>query len=70
MLDALRPSGHPARSANVGAGHLARWSLRVVALAYLGAILLVLVGVLLVTGLWGELVAVLRGPIAGFEMPI
>ncbi len=35
-----------------------------------GGVLLVLVGVLLVTGLWGELVAVLRGPIAGFEMPI
>lgn len=56
----------------------ARWALRatgwlrgrtrVVQLA--GGVLLITVGVLLVTGMWGELVAWLRGPIAGFETPI
>jgi cytochrome c-type biogenesis protein len=35
-----------------------------------GGVLLVVVGLLLVTGLWGELIAMLRGPIAGFETPI
>lgn len=35
-----------------------------------GGGLLIVVGVLLVTGLWAELVAVLRGPIAGFETTI
>lgn len=35
-----------------------------------GGVLLVVVGVMLVTGLWGQLVAMLRGPIAGFELPI
>ncbi|WP_243790228.1 cytochrome c biogenesis CcdA family protein [Saccharopolyspora gloriosae] len=35
-----------------------------------GGALLVVVGVLLVTGLWGELVTVLREPVAGFETPI
>lgn len=35
-----------------------------------GGALLVAVGLLLVTGLWAELVAVLRGPVAGFETPI
>lgn len=35
-----------------------------------GATLLILVGIALVTGLWAELIAVLRGPIAGFETPI
>lgn len=35
-----------------------------------GGGLLIVVGVLLVTGLWADLIAVLRGPIAGFETPI
>jgi cytochrome c-type biogenesis protein len=45
-----------------------RGHLRGVQLA--GGGLLILVGVLLVTGLWADLIAVLRGPIAGFETPI
>lgn len=35
-----------------------------------GGVLLIVVGVALVTGLWAELIAVLRGPVAGFETPI
>ncbi|MGH3720274.1 MAG: cytochrome c biogenesis CcdA family protein [Pseudonocardiaceae bacterium] len=35
-----------------------------------GGMLLIVVGVALVTGLWAELIAVLRGPVAGFETPI
>jgi cytochrome c-type biogenesis protein len=35
-----------------------------------GGGLLVAVGVLLVTGLWAELVAIFREPITGFETPI
>ncbi|EHR61521.1 MULTISPECIES: cytochrome c biogenesis CcdA family protein [Saccharomonospora] len=35
-----------------------------------GGVLLLCVGVLLVTGLWADLVAVLRGPIAGFTTPL
>jgi cytochrome c-type biogenesis protein len=35
-----------------------------------GGVLLLAVGVLLVTGLWADLVAVLRGPIAGFSTPL
>lgn len=35
-----------------------------------GGAMLVLVGVLLVTGLWGELVNAMRGPISGFEPPL
>lgn len=35
-----------------------------------GGVLLVVVGLLLVTGLWAELIALLRGPVAGFETPI
>jgi cytochrome c-type biogenesis protein len=35
-----------------------------------GGVLLIAVGVALVTGLWAELVAILRGPVAGFETPI
>lgn len=53
----------------------ARWALRSAgwlrrngrAVQIAGGVLLVVVGLLLVTGLWGELIAVLRGPIAGFE---
>ncbi|MGW1677187.1 cytochrome c biogenesis CcdA family protein [Saccharopolyspora sp. NPDC002376] len=53
----------------------ARWALhsadwlrrngRVIQIA--GGVLLVVVGLLLVTGLWGDLIALLRGPIAGYE---
>lgn len=35
-----------------------------------GGVLLIVVGLLLVTGLWGELVALLRGPISGFTTPL
>ncbi|HJT04884.1 MAG TPA: cytochrome c biogenesis protein CcdA, partial [Pseudonocardiaceae bacterium] len=35
-----------------------------------GGSLLVMVGLLLVTGLWAELIAILRAPVAGFEAPI
>ncbi|MGW5721461.1 cytochrome c biogenesis CcdA family protein [Amycolatopsis sp. NPDC003865] len=35
-----------------------------------GGVLLLAVGVLLVTGLWGTLVAYMRGPIAGFTTPL
>ncbi|MDQ3762257.1 MAG: cytochrome c biogenesis CcdA family protein [Actinomycetota bacterium] len=35
-----------------------------------GGALLIAVGLLLVTGLWAELIAVLRGPVTGFETPI
>ncbi|MGH3865568.1 MAG: cytochrome c biogenesis CcdA family protein [Pseudonocardiaceae bacterium] len=35
-----------------------------------GGVLLIAVGVALVTGLWAELIAILRGPVAGFETPI
>ena len=35
-----------------------------------GGALLVLVGLLLVTGLWAQVLAELRGPIAGFETPL
>jgi cytochrome c-type biogenesis protein len=35
-----------------------------------GGVLLLAVGVLLVTGLWADLVAALRGPIAGFSTPL
>ncbi|MGI8308708.1 cytochrome c biogenesis CcdA family protein [Saccharopolyspora hattusasensis] len=56
----------------------ARWAIRSAgwlrrraqAIQIVGGVLLVVVGLLLVTGLWGELIAVLRGPIAGFETPI
>jgi cytochrome c-type biogenesis protein len=45
-----------------------RQHLRGVQLA--GGTMLILIGVLLVTGLWAEFVAVLREPVAGFETPI
>jgi cytochrome c-type biogenesis protein len=35
-----------------------------------GGALLILVGLALVTGLWAEFIAVLRGPVSGFETPI
>lgn len=35
-----------------------------------GGVLLIVVGVLLVTGLWGGLVPLLRGPISGFTTPL
>src|SRR5262249_56591267 len=52
-----------ARRAVRGVGWLRR-HVRGVQLA--GGGLLVVVGLLLVTGLWAELIAVLRGPVAGF----
>ena len=56
----------------------ARWAVRSAdwlrargrAIQLVGGGLLVVVGVLLVTGLWGELIAVLREPVAGYETPI
>jgi cytochrome c-type biogenesis protein len=56
----------------------ARWAVRSAgwlrrrgrAIQLAGGGLLVVVGVLLVTGWWGELIAVLRGPISGFELPL
>lgn len=36
----------------------------------LGGAMLIVVGILLVTGLWAEFVALLRGPVSGFETPI
>ncbi|MBV9142886.1 MAG: cytochrome c biogenesis protein CcdA [Pseudonocardiales bacterium] len=35
-----------------------------------GGVLLIVVGVALVTGLWAELIALLRRPVAGFETPM
>jgi cytochrome c-type biogenesis protein len=35
-----------------------------------GGAMLIVVGLLLVTGLWAEFVAVVRGPVSGFETPI
>lgn len=40
------------------------------AIQIVGGALLVLVGVLLVTGLWGVLIAWLRAPIGGFTTPL
>lgn len=56
----------------------ARWAVRSAswlrrrgrAIQLAGGAFLVVVGVLLVTGLWGEVIAMLRGPIAGFQAPI
>ncbi|HEY6422511.1 MAG TPA: cytochrome c biogenesis protein CcdA [Pseudonocardiaceae bacterium] len=45
-----------------------RGHVRIVQLA--GGAMLIVVGLLLVTGLWAELIAVLRGPVRGFETPI
>jgi cytochrome c-type biogenesis protein len=35
-----------------------------------GGVLLIVVGLLLVTGLWADLIAILRRPVTGFETPI
>ncbi|MEU0470253.1 cytochrome c biogenesis CcdA family protein [Amycolatopsis sp. NPDC006131] len=35
-----------------------------------GGVLLIAIGVALVTGLWGEVIAWLRGPISGFTVPL
>jgi cytochrome c-type biogenesis protein len=35
-----------------------------------GGLLLIAIGVALVTGLWDEVIAWLRGPIAGFTLPL
>ncbi|WP_444543296.1 cytochrome c biogenesis CcdA family protein [Longimycelium tulufanense] len=56
----------------------ARWALRTSGwlrrngrkVQYVGGAMLVLVGVLLVTGAWGVMLAWLQKPIAGFELPI
>lgn len=56
----------------------ARWAVRSAgwlrrrgrAIQLAGGALLVVVGLLLVTGLWGQIVSVVREPIAGFELPI
>lgn len=56
----------------------AQWALRTAgwlrrhtrAVQIVGGVMLLIVGLLLVTGLWGEMVAWLRGPIAGFTTPI
>nr|WP_228046551.1 cytochrome c biogenesis CcdA family protein [Saccharopolyspora sp. HNM0983] len=56
----------------------ARWAVRSAgwlrrrgrAIQIAGGLLLVVVGLLLVTGLWGELIAMLRGPINAYELPI
>lgn len=58
----------------LGAGHAVRalgWLRRHArGIQLAGAAMLLLVGAALVTGMWAELVAVLRGPISGFETPI
>jgi cytochrome c-type biogenesis protein len=35
-----------------------------------GGIFLIVVGIALVTGLWGDVIAWLRGPISGFTIPV
>ena len=40
------------------------------ALQISGGVMLLALGVLLVTGLWGEFIAWLRGPIAGYTLPL
>jgi cytochrome c-type biogenesis protein len=35
-----------------------------------GGVLLIAIGVALATGLWGEVIAWLRGPISGFTVPL
>ncbi|MGI5506371.1 cytochrome c biogenesis protein CcdA [Lentzea sp. CA-135723] len=56
-----------ARWAVTTAGWLKRHT-RAVQLA--GGVLLLAVGALLVTGLWGEVIIWLRGPISGFSTPL
>jgi cytochrome c-type biogenesis protein len=54
------------------------WAVRTVAwmrrhiraLQISGGVMLLALGVLLVTGLWGEFIAWLRGPIAGYTLPL
>jgi len=56
----------------------ARWAVRATGwvrrhirrVQQLGGVLLIAVGVALVTGLWGEVIAWLRGPISGFTTPL
>jgi cytochrome c-type biogenesis protein len=52
----------------IGAMSWLRQHVRGIQLA--GGALLIVVGLLLVTGLWAELIAVLQGPVRGFETPI
>lgn len=35
-----------------------------------GGVFLIVVGIALVTGLWGDVIAWLRGPISGFTIPV
>ncbi|SDJ81419.1 cytochrome c-type biogenesis protein [Actinopolyspora mzabensis] len=56
-----------ARWAVRGTGWLRRHSRTI---QWVGGLLLILVGLLLVTGLWGSMIASLRAPINGFELPI
>ncbi len=56
-----------ARWAVRATGWLGRHILRV---QQVGGALLLTIGIALVTGLWGELISWLRGPIAGFTLPI
>ena len=56
----------------------ARWAVRAMGwlrrhmrrIQQVGGAFLIAIGVALVTGLWGELIAWLRGPISGFTIPI
>lgn len=56
----------------------ARWAVRATGwlrrhvrrVQQVGGVFLLAIGIALVTGLWGELIAWLRGPIAGFTLPI
>ncbi|MFN2536180.1 MAG: cytochrome c biogenesis protein CcdA, partial [Pseudonocardiaceae bacterium] len=56
----------------------ARWAVRsagwlrrhISAVHTAGGVLLVAIGVALLTGLWGEVIAWLRGPLAGFTIPL
>lgn len=40
------------------------------ALQIVGGVMLLSLGVLLVTGLWGSFIAWMRGPIAGYTLPL
>jgi cytochrome c-type biogenesis protein len=35
-----------------------------------GGVFLIVIGIALVTGLWGDVIAWLRGPISGFTIPV
>lgn len=56
----------------------ARWAVRATSwlrrhvrrVQQVGGAFLIMIGLALVTGMWGELISLLRGPIAGFTLPI